>query len=517
MKSKTSFSLWIFAFFLTFFVLIASGRFGGDGIDNFLTAESIVLDGDLKIHDRPFEVDEMSYSKRDSVSETRVSYSGYGVWLAVLLVPFYCAGHVLSTMFQNIPHDYITQFAVSFFNPVILSILAVVLFDLLRRLGYSQKTCFLTTIIYSICTMNVVYSRSGFAEPMVALLVLLAANLTLKYYRKGEILTIFSASACIVYAGMIKKNSFILLPVFVGFFVYIIFFQNRGRRIRDRLVHLCVLMLPFAVGLLLILLQNKIMYGGVQNTEFGTLQDMLGKVRTDGYPGKGLYYYLLSPGKGYLIYNIAMVPGLFAINKFFKKNRYVCLFFLGMLLSNILFYSFIFVRGSLFSWGPRYLLPTLPFLAVFFAQFVQEQEALKKKLAVVGFAITGFLLQLPNFFINFSKYIFFVKEQLKLEEYLINFMPELSPIKGTWMLFLSVLNRAMGKEALSISFNPDLWFFTTIRSSLEGYCVVDIWFVNILKVAPSMILAISVAVIILSICLCVTLYKVITGLDGAKV
>lgn len=227
---------------------------------------------------------------------------------------------------------------------------------------------------------------------------------------------------------------------------------------------------------------------------------------------KGLYYFLVSSGKGYIFYNVAMILGFFAIKYFFRRNRSFCVFVLALLLSNLLVYSFIFVRGSLFSWGPRYLFPTLPLFALFLAEFMSKNDTLKRKAVVFMFAVIGFLIQLPNFFVNFSKYLFFVKEKLGLSEYLIDFMPELSPIKGAWALFLSLISRFLGGGSLSLSFNPDLWFFTTTTASLDGYDVFDIWWANVSKISGSLapyVMAVALAYVILGL---FSFYKISTYL-----
>lgn len=470
-------------FFLAVFVLFSSGRFGGDGLDNYLTAESIVLDGDFTIHDRPFEVEEMSYSKRGVTGPEVQRTSQYGLGVALLLVPFYFAGHVLSVFFSNVQHAYITQVAVSLYNPVILALLAGLLFRLLSKLGYSSRVSFIVVSIYSLCTMNIVYARSGFSEPTVALLILFGAMAMFDYHRSGNVRSLIIAAASIAYALFIKKNSVMLVPAFGLYGVYLILSES-AKSLKSKLVHLVYFMLPFLFAAIAILIQNNVLYGGMLNTEYGTVTDMAAKVRTDGYPIKGLYYYLISSGKGYLIYNAALFLGLFAIRDFIRKNRLYAFFVLALLLSNLLGYSFIFVRGSLFSWGPRYLFPTLPLFALMLAEYMRTREGRGVKISVGVFAVAGFLIQLPNLFINFSKYLFFVKEKLVLPEYLINFMPELSPIKGAWMLFLSMFSRVITGQSLSFSYNPDLWFFEKVSSPLTGYDSIDIVWANVLKVTP---------------------------------
>ena len=145
----------------------------------------------------------------------------------------------------------------------------------------------------------------------------------------------------------IKKNSFILFPGIALYFFYLVA-RERDAAFKTKLAHLGLFAVPVVLSVVAILWQNSCLYGGALNTEHGTLGDMLAKVRTDGYPGKGLYYYLISSGKGYLFYNIALALGLFAIKDFWGRRKDYAVFLIILLLSNLLVYSFKFVRGSLF-------------------------------------------------------------------------------------------------------------------------------------------------------------------------
>jgi 4-amino-4-deoxy-L-arabinose transferase-like glycosyltransferase len=356
----------VFLFFLCAFLLISNGRFGGDGLENYLTAESIVLDKDFSIHDRPFGVPEMRYEVRGHAASDGKIYSNYGLGMAFILVPFYFVGHILACAITKVPHDYVTQFFVSLSNPAILALLSLTLFTFLQKLGYSLKTSFTAVSIYSLCTINIVYARSGFSEPTVACLIVLAVLAMFNYSKYDSPSALITAGSCVGYTIFIKKNSIILLPAFLVLLFYIL--VKNKKRLAPLFFHVAAFLLPIIISVLAIVLQNRILYGGIANTEFGTVGDMIGKVRTDSFPIKGLYYYLISPGKGILIYNIAMVLGFFAIKDFLKKYRVVGVFLLTLMLSNLAFYSFIFTRGSIFSWGPRYLFPTLPLITVFLAE-----------------------------------------------------------------------------------------------------------------------------------------------------
>ena len=59
----------VFAGFAILYLVTVSGHYSGDGFLSYLTAESLVLDGDLAILDRPFAIAEMSRGTQVAAAE----------------------------------------------------------------------------------------------------------------------------------------------------------------------------------------------------------------------------------------------------------------------------------------------------------------------------------------------------------------------------------------------------------------------------------------------------------------
>lgn len=514
-NSKSSISLWIFVLFLGSFIFCGNGKFGGDGLENYLTAESLVLDGDLSIHDRNFQVKEMRYEERGSRDTEGKFYSSYGFGIAALLVPLYAIGHIISKFITFIPHDYLCQYLVSLFNPLVSAFLIVLLFKFLLTLGYKIKDSLLTCLIYGFCSMGIVYARSGFSEPFMALLVLFSCYLTYYFLKTKRASYLFSSSLCLSYVFFIKKNLSVFLLVFMAYVILLDFRQKIG--FKRLLKHLFFLSLPPLIFLGLILWQNKLFYGSILNTEFGNAQGMLSHLRIGkSSPIKGLYYYLLSPGKGFFLFNIALIPGLFAIKSFFRTFRSFAAYLWGIVLINLAFYVLIYTRGSIFSWGPRYLFPVLPIFALPFAEFLKYAKTTLRKAAVIIFAAIGFLIQLPALIVNFSSFIFYVKEMLNLPEYLIDFMPDLSPITGSWFLLISFLWRNLSGISLDFIYNPDFKFISPVVRPLSGYDVGDIWFLNIVRIKHSLMWPVIITAMLILALIVYSSHRIIKHLKAAN-
>ncbi len=486
MKNATNHTLiyaLIFIFFVSVFILFSNGRYGGDGLESYLTAESIVLDGDITIHDRPFGVKEMSYPAKGRKDAAGKHYSPYSIGMPIILIPFYALGHMISKFIPQIPHDYLTQFCVSFVNPVITAFIALVLFIFLGRLGFSLKTRFLTTLCYSFCTMSLIYTRSGFSEPALGLLVLLVMLFLYSYEQTGSFKYLLFVGILLGYAVFVKKNAFLYFPL-------IFFYLMRKTAIlkpHKSFTKLWLIsIIPLSLFALIYLFYYTGIAGSVNTGGWGEIFSVL--VKEKSIYGcrmlKGLFYYLLSPGKGYFFYNIPLLLAVFGVKGLLNKKREMAVYLLTFIIINLLCYGYIFVRGSLFSWGPRYLYPTIPLMCIFLAEFIENSKSAVKKFLLAICCILGFLIQLPCLFISFTKYLFFVKQGLGLPEYFINFIAELSPIKGVWHLFISAINRQFGGSSLLFEYNPDAKFIEPIARSLESYDIWDIWWVNALKISP---------------------------------
>ena len=65
-------------------------------------------------------------------------------------------------------------------------------------------------------------------------------------------------------------------------------------------------------------------------------------------------------------------------------------------------------------------------------------------------------MQLPAVLVHYSSYINFVVESLKMPEYAINYIPDLTPIKGAWAILVSVVKTCVTGQGGSFVFNPDI-------------------------------------------------------------
>jgi hypothetical protein len=490
-------ALTVFLFIAAVYLLFCNGHYGGDGLESYLTAESLVIDHDVVIHDRPFGVNEMHYAVRGHADTGGRHYSQFGIGMPLILVPFYALGNLVARFITQVPHDYITQFFVSLSNPIISALTAATLFIFLGRLGYSQRTRLLTVLCYSFATMNAVYARTGFSEPMIGLLVLLSVFYLYKYERSKLATDLILAGVLISYTVLIKSNCLLYAALFLAY----VFLTCPWRLSIGSSMRQCLCTIPVFLFIFAYFVYQSMIYG-----------DITSPVKTVGERGfiyggkfiKALYYYLFSPGKGFIFYNLPLVLSLFGMSVLLKKEKKLSAYLIAFILVNFLYYSYHFQRGSIFCWGPRYMYPVVIACSIFLAEFIENAGTAARKLSLAVFSLAGFAVQLPCFFVNMSDWILFVKEKLLQQEYIINFVPDLSPIAGCWYLFISSVKRMLTGVSLEFIYDPDSLFAAPVASSLSGHDTWDVWWTGMLKVCPALLPVVLTVAVILAVTASVT-------------
>jgi len=484
MSSKNRLGLYILLFFASFYCVFSIGHFGGDGYEDYLTAESIVLDGNLALFDRPGDVDELQYKTDVGIkgADGRVYSARGSLGVPVLLAPFYALGHFASSAFPQVPHDFVTMVCVSFYNPLVSALGVFLLFLVASRMGFDRSVSLAVTFMYGLSTMVPVYARTGFAEPTLVLFLLLSVYFLLRYQARLTPVDLIASAVMASLCVFVKAAGLIFIPCIFLYASWVVLERKEspGRKIFFIAVFSAIIIFGAAVMMLL----NHSIYGKYLSSGGYNMAGGAKRILQSAHFLKGIYYYLFSTGKGFFLYNLPVFLALLAVGRVMKERRKEGMLFLLIFIVNVVFYAKSFRRGSLFSWGPRYLLPSVPFMVLLAGYCVDRCKGVISKVFISLIAFTGFLIMLPCMFVNQSKFYFFVVEKLGLNEYMINFVPDLSPIKGAWSMFISRITQGAGGGASSFVYAPDWRLVKPIKVFMNGYDHVDIWFMKVAKTAP---------------------------------
>jgi hypothetical protein len=148
-------------------------------------------------------------------------------------------------------------------------------------------------------------------------------------------------------------------------------------------------------------LVNYVRFGSF--TEFGYGR-YFGTLSYNAYGGKtGLIGLLASPGKGLIIYFPVVILLPLALIYVYRENRWLFFLILYVVLVHWLYFGSLNDRESRFwsgatAWGPRYLIPVLPFITLAFGTLLARfrQSRLPLRASVLLVCIVGFVVNMPG-------------------------------------------------------------------------------------------------------------------------
>ena len=430
----------LFIFLLSLYILTTGGHvYTSDDTTMYYVARSIVEEGNTDV---PLnEQTQGLVTVRHGADNKR--YSVYPLLQPLLAVPFFVGGQILASFFPPQFYEFLTRFAVSFFNPVILALTAVVLFSLLLHF-YSRKTALVVALLFGLGTVAWPHAQTFLSEPLTTLLLLLAFSLGVVFKHQGHWRFVLFSGFFFGLAVVAKMVSLFAIP---AFFVYFLLEEDRKGRLhvsREALKAWLLFGLAAIPPVFVNQIYNYSLFGTFLSSgyEEGALHGL-----TLSQPWYlGLLGLLLSPGRRIFVYSPPLLLTLFAMRPFFRKHRVESLFLLCFVLAFLGFFSSVSFWHGENSWGPRYLYYILPFFMVLAGYAVQRLVSMRGgKLWLALFFALSIFIQILGTSLMFSYYIdFVVRPQIPFEEanrphqatflYTMHFSPSSSPIVGHLLL-----------------------------------------------------------------------------------
>ena len=481
-SNKTS-AWWIGVFFLSCYLLIAGGHYGGDGFWSYLTAESLVLDGDLVLGDRPFLIPEMQnqFTKSEGGGVTGAvgrRHSLYGLGLALLEIPFYLVGFGLAIFLPGIPKDYITMFTVSMTNVFVTATSCVVFFWFASRFYHKRSTLLWITGVFGLGSFAFPYASYGFSEPLLGL-CFLGASAGLHHYARHKTASPLVWSGILLGLAVLTKiYSVIAIPIFAGY----LWLACKPTSTKELTRVLVCFVAPVCLFGLLVAWYNYARFGGIFKTgyhlvDFSKLDGFLSY--SPFYVLTGLYGLLVSSGRGLILFFPAAVLAPLALVRFSRSQRLEALLFASLICEHLLFFAGYINWDGGSSWGPRFLLVILPFLVLPLGSLMEGPDTRKVMVKFLG--VLGLLVNLPVTLVNYHFFVRFVLEkQIGTQTHPVSLRssPLLSPILGSYYQLTSAIHKLSYGSSLTY---PIPSAVDGQPASLATYDWFDIWWINALE------------------------------------
>ena len=291
----------------------------------------------------------------------------------------------------------------------------MLLFLITRRLVYHGYVALALALIYGFATIAWPYAKQDFAEPGVTLALLGTVYFLMRGLQDGRFVWLI-VGGLIVLSGIAVKyvtamNLAALAPV-----PALVTLQSMPRSFRAlgwATLRTAAFLGPMAVigavglaGMFLVLDVRPVVLTNFAD-RFTAWLDLPIWI--------GLYGNLLSPGKSVFLYAPPLILALFGSLPFIARHKWWALPFIGIPLLYLLIYSAkgVWYGGS--SWGPRYLVPAVPFLLVMAAPLLEKaffDNGKRELRAVIALAALGVGVQILAIAKHFDWYFGLLRSQI---------------------------------------------------------------------------------------------------------
>jgi hypothetical protein len=393
---STKMVLYLFAFFISLYVLTSSGNnyYNTDqSVLRIEVAKAIVERGSLAIS-RDVEgvrgIDGRNYSIR-------------GIGVDLLAVPFYLAGK-----WTGIPPDV----PVAMMSPFFGALTVVILFLFCSSLGYTIQSSLYVCLLYGLGTMAWPAAKHPVDNIFETFFILLSIYLLHLHHTQRK--PILYAAFSLGVAFLVRQTSILVLPSLCLMMALHHWTTNdlfeRYKNIAKEIVIFLIFLSPFVV---LHFWYNDYRFGSVFENGYSLMQRNFGHRFFDiaNLP-TGLSGFLFSPGKGFFYYSPICVLFFFAIGSFLKNKFRAALCFITIILIYLfVLSSFHYWHGD-WAWGPRYLFLITPLMMIPCAEIYESRS---KKMILFSMIIffASLVIQMVAVTVDFQKYFI---HQIKVEK-----------------------------------------------------------------------------------------------------
>lgn len=444
MRNSKRRTVWlVFLFFVGLYLLsVGEGVYSTDGETMLRTTSSIVDRHQLAVRCRS----RLPNAVRGLDGRC---YGRYGLGQPLIAIPLYLLARGINTLLRGTDYAALVFLFVPRLNQIITPVTCVLLFSFASRLYRSARLGIGLALVYGLGTMAWPYAKFYFSEPLSAFCLLATAYFLFVFREQGKLKQLVLAGVFLGYASLTKLSSVVAVPLFLAYSLPIDSALRSFRSIVSRatpfrwrlsispapkdsqiagyricsLTRLLAFVAPAVFFLVITFLYSYYAFGHL----------LAGGYHEEGWTTPlylGLYGFLLSPGKSLLLFvplTIVAPLGLVAFYKAGYKGEAVL--FTAIFGIYLLLHAGWWSWYGGWSWGPRFLVPTLPFLILPLGALWPGGTA--RHVSLVALIVISIFVQFLGVVIDFNQYMLLINDLTKLL-----FIPEYSPLVGHLQLLL---------------------------------------------------------------------------------
>lgn len=311
-------------------------------------------------------------------------YAKYGLGQSLAASPLYLLGMVVRRVTGA---DHAQRTAALLLNALVTASTAGLLVVLARALAFSRRTALVLGGVLALCTPAWVYTKTFFSEPLVTFCLVLAAVGLARFSRRRQGRWLALSGLALGCAVLTRVDAVLALPAFALYLAAS--WRRQPASLRKYGVQLSAGLGAFLLGIGLTLAYNYLRLGHPLDFGYHT-----SNWQTPFFDG--LYGLTLSPGKGLVWYAPPILLGLLGLPAFVRTRPYEALLCLGIVAGYLLGHAcYTYWEGG-WCWGPRLLLPALPFALVPACALFQTSRARAGgEIGLAAILVLGLVVQIP--------------------------------------------------------------------------------------------------------------------------
>jgi len=377
-------AVWLFLSLQFFYLLTSTGRVRtADEYNTLYTTESLVLRGSTAV---PQAVQLHNfYGRYDWTGQPRAAYPP---GQAFLCAPWYALGQYLLARLPGVPPedtDLIVAFSSCLSSATFSALTVAFFFVLLCGIGIPLRAALFAAAIVGLGTPIFAYSGWLFSEPLTAAIFMGVALLL--FGRGRQVITgrdAFIAGLILGLATIVRPTNVLAIPVFGAALLV----RNGKPALRTAFL-LCA---ASSIGVALLLAHNALLFGGPFQFGYPTAAEGAKRLNTFDTPlWKGLYGFLLSPGKSVFIFAPPLIVSLAGLRRLWKLERGVATVAFALPLLYLFFFAKYTQWEGGYCVGPRYLVPSIALLCLGLGPMLAVGSSSTRKLAIFALALGAFV------------------------------------------------------------------------------------------------------------------------------
>ena len=392
MQSPTSkLTIWSGAFFLAVFCLFHGGHFYHvDEELHFLTASSI-LDGAAGAipprHEAYYRGELKGVNDFSGMGKFGLGgkfYAKSGVGQALALVPVVACSRAVTKAISSSNPQAVERLIASFFCPVIAAAGLALWINFIAGLGYSRLTAFSVACAIGLSTFYFVQAKFFMNHMLVAVLLILGL-LCIQRASTGSTGLLLLAGFCAGWIIFTRIDSFMF--AFLVPFFWLLKSRQSGQAALRPTVGICLAMIA---PLLLLGIWNLARFGHAMDFGYNISdpsQPNYDQFNRDFFPG--FLGQIFDFEAGLIWYAPILLVAVAGMRRLFQRSPPTFwLAVLGAALPLVFYARFDNWAGNI-SWGPRFLLPSVPLVALGLAPRWQDWRGGSRWLKLITCAVVG--------------------------------------------------------------------------------------------------------------------------------